>query len=156
MNLPRGRREMSTLLGVEQDYPAKTRAQLRQAAEVMGIDEEYISRMARFFAARIAADRQLGKTCARYAGCGGKKQVERMIAFWSSIALHTDAYCGDLVAAHRNLHDLERQDFARWLALFRATLDETAPTQAAANYLMSRTERIAKDLEAALFEHAGR
>ncbi|MFX0541003.1 group III truncated hemoglobin [Roseovarius sp. S4756] len=147
---------MSGLLGVEQDYPAKTRLQLRQAAEVMGIDEEYISRMARFFAARVAADRQLAKICARYDGDGGEKQVARMAAFWSSVALHTDAYSGDLVAAHRNLHDLERQDFARWLALFRATLDETAPTPAAANYLMSRTERIAKDLEAALFERVKR
>lgn len=144
---------MAGLFTIEHGYSPRMRAQLRQAAEVMGIDEDYLARMITFFAARVRADRQLGRIRATGAEADSRRQTERMIAFWSSIALHTDDYSGDLVAAHRNLGDLGRQDFVRWLELFRATLDETAPTPAAANYLLSRTERIAADLEAALFDH---
>ena len=46
---------------VEQEYSPKTRAQLRQAAEVLGIDEEYLRRMTRFFVARIRVDKRLGR-----------------------------------------------------------------------------------------------
>jgi len=145
---------MTGFFGVEQTCSAQKRAQMRQAAEIMGLSEDYIARMARFFVARVAADRHLGTVCRAHAGCRNEEQVERMTAFWSSIALHTGRYRGDLVAAHRNLRGLRPQDFARWLELFRATLDETAPTPVAASYLMSRTERIARDLEAALLEGA--
>ena len=75
-----------------------------------------------------------------------------MVAFWSSIALHRDVYSSDLVRAHRNLSGLQRQDLDRRLDLFQATLDETAPTVDAANYLLSRTEIIARELERMLFE----
>ncbi|PWE31234.1 hypothetical protein DDZ14_13685 [Maritimibacter sp. 55A14] len=84
------------------------------------------------------------------------RQVEWITAFWSSIALHRDVYFGDLVAAHRNLRDLQRQDSTRWLEIFRATLEQTDPTAETANYILSRTELIAKDLERALFECAHR
>ena len=80
------------------------------------------------------------------------RQVERMVAFWSSIALHRDVYSSDLVRAHRNQSGLQRQDFDRRLDLFQATLDETAPTVDAANYLLSRTEIIARELARMLFE----
>lgn len=145
---------MTEPFGIEHTLSARKRAQMRQAAEIMGLSEDYIARMARFFAARVAADRQLGKICGVHAGCGGEGQVERMTAFWSSVALHTDRYTGDLVAVHRDLSDLQARDFARWLELFRATLDETAPTQVAADYLMSRAERIVRHLEAAICGYA--
>lgn len=118
---------------IEQEYSPKTRAQLRQAAEVLGIDEEYLRRMTKFFVARIRADKRLGRIGTTRRADDEAWQVERMVAFWFSIALHRDVYSGDLVAAHRNLRGLQRQDFIRWLELFQATLEETAPTVDAAN-----------------------
>ncbi|MBZ0123333.1 MAG: group III truncated hemoglobin [Roseovarius sp.] len=147
---------MTDRFGLQVISSARKRAQMRQAAEIMGLSEDYIARMVRLFAARVAADRQLGQVCGAHAGCGGEGQVERMTAFWSAVALHTEGYTGDLVAVHRNLSDLQARDFERWLELFRATLDETAPTRVAADYLMSRAERIAAHLEAAICEHAPR
>lgn len=137
---------------VEQEYSPKTRAQLRQAAEVLGIDEEYLRRMTKFFVARVRTNKRLGRIGATGTADDEERQVERMVAFWSSIALHRDVYSGDLVTAHRNLRDVQRQDFVRWLELFQATLEETAPTVDAGNYLLSRTEIIAKELERVLFE----
>jgi len=137
---------------VEQEYSPKTRAQLRQAAEVLGIDEEYLRWMTKFFVARIRVDKRLGRIGATGTADDEDRQVERMVAFWSSIALHRDVYSGDLVTAHPNLSGLQRQDFDQWLELFQATLEETAPTVDAANYLLSRTEIIARELERMLFE----
>lgn len=145
---------MKEPFGIEHTLSAHKRAQMRQAAEIMGLSEDYIARMTRFFAARVAADRQLGHLCGAHAGCGDENQVERMTAFWSAVALHTEGYRGDLVATHRNLPDLRARHFARWLELFRATLNETAPTQVATDYLLTRAERIATHLEAAVLECA--
>ena len=80
--------------------------------------------------------------------------MERVTAFWSAIALYTDGYSGDLVDVHRNLRGIGHQDFNRWLDLFRATLDETAPTPEAVNYLMVRATRVAQSLEMAVFERS--
>lgn len=77
-----------------------------------------------------------------------------MTEFWRAVVLHTGRYSGDLVGVHQNLQDLRRDDFDRWLGLFRATVEETAPTPAAANYLITRAESITRNLEAALFEGA--
>ena len=52
---------MSGVFTVEQEYSPRTRAQLRQAAEVLGIDEEYLRRMTRFFVACIRVDKRLGR-----------------------------------------------------------------------------------------------
>jgi hemoglobin len=67
------------------------------------------------------------------------------------IALYEEGYSGNLVQVHRDLPNIRRQDFARWLELFRETLDETAPTPEAANYLMTRATQVAQRLEMEIF-----
>ena len=137
---------------VEQTYSERKRAQLRLAAEVIGIDEAYLSRMLKFFVARVNADKRLGPICGGRTWEVERAQVERMMAFWRAVALHTGKYSGNLVDVHQRLYGIRREDFEHWLDLFRATVEETAPTPEAANYLMARTERIARSLETAIFE----
>ncbi|MCF3595440.1 group III truncated hemoglobin [Rhodobacteraceae bacterium LMO-12] len=134
------------------DCSERKRAQFRQVAEIIGIDKTYLDRMLNFFGARVCFDRQLGRFCTEETGCDKARQMERMTVFWRMIALYEEGYSGNLVQVHRDLPDIRRQDFARWLELFRETLDETAPTPEAANYLMARATRVAHGLEKAVFE----
>ena len=130
----------------------RTRAQRREAASIIGIDDAYLQRMTHFFVARVRADKQLGRFYAVDDEDHRSQQVAQMISFWLSSTLETDDYVGDLVKVHSKLPGLQREDFKRWLELFRATLDETAPTVAAASYLMIRAERVAEYMEIAIFE----
>ncbi len=143
---------MTEIYTIEQTYSDRKRTQLRLAAEIIGIDESYLSRMLNFFVARVHADRRLGTICGRQTWGDVGTQVEHVTAFWFSAVLHTGEYSGNLVDIHRNLPGIRRDDFERWLALFCATVEETAPTSAAANYLIIRAERIARNLETAIFE----
>jgi hemoglobin len=74
-----------------------------------------------------------------------------MVAFWSSVALHSGRYSGKPVPAHARLDELSPALFERWLGLFRETLRDIAPTPAAAEYFIERAERIAASLVMALF-----
>ncbi|MDA3857033.1 MAG: group III truncated hemoglobin [Roseovarius sp.] len=145
---------MSDIYNVEQTYSEQRRAQLRLAADIMGIDEPYLLRLVKFFVARVNADKRLGTICGNRKWDDERAQVKRMTKFWRAVVLHTGRYSGDLVGVHQNLHGLRRDDFERWLGLFRATVEETAPTPAAANYLITRAESITRNLETALFEGA--
>ena len=142
---------MNDMFTVEHDCSDRKRAQFRLVAEIIGIDEAYLVRMLVFFGARVCCDRQLGRFCTQDPGRDRARHMDRMMAFWRMIALYEDGYVGDLVAAHRNLPDIRREDFERWLELFRATLVETAPTPEAANYLMARATHVAQRLEMELF-----
>ena len=61
-------------------------------------------------------------------------------------------YSGKPVVVHRALPGVEPDDFTRWLALFNATLADTAPTPEAVSYLALRAERIAQSLSMAMFD----
>lgn len=143
---------MNDLFPAEHSCPERRRTQLRQVAGIIGIDETYLARMLALFGARICLDRQLGRFCTQQAYCDKAGHTERMMAFWSMIALYKGEYVGNLIEVHRNIPDIRREDFKRWLELFRATLDETAPTPEAASYLMARATHVAQRLEAAIFE----
>ncbi len=142
---------MSSPINADKDCCERMRAQRREAALIIGIDEAYLLRLIHFFVARVRADKRLGRFYAVEDEEHRARQVAHMTTFWLSNTLETDSYVGDLVKAHRKLDGLQREDFDHWLALFRATLDETAPTVAAANYLMVRAERVAAYLETEIF-----
>ncbi|MFX0546598.1 group III truncated hemoglobin [Roseovarius sp. S1116L3] len=141
---------MSDPFNIGKARSERARAQRRQTAEILGIDEAYLTRMVHFFVARVRADRRFSRFYAVEDPEHRARQVDRMISFWKSVALETGDYTGDLIEAHRHLRGVRREDFDRWLALFRATLDETAPTPEAARYLMIRAERVARKLETAI------
>ena len=74
--------------------------------------------------------------------------LDRMVAFWSSVALMTGRYHGRPVPAHARL-PVEAEDFERWLGLFRATARETC-TPAGAAHVIEEAERIARSLHIAV------
>jgi hemoglobin len=78
-----------------------------------------------------------------------------MKSFWASVALNAGTYSGQPVPAHRRLARVKQPHFPSWLALFRQTLHDTAPTREAVDYFMERANRIAESLQLAMFGFPG-
>lgn len=78
--------------------------------------------------------------------------LERMVTFWSSVALMTGRYHGKPVPAHASL-PVTRAHFDGWLALFVETAHEVC-TPAGAAHVIERAERIARSLHMAVQDAA--
>ncbi|KPQ08472.1 MAG: hemoglobin [Rhodobacteraceae bacterium HLUCCA12] len=124
-----------------------------QTARIMadtGLDEATLHRLVHRFYERVRADARLGPIFAARI-TNWAPHLDRMVAFWSSVALMTGRYHGAPVPAHAGL-PVGRDDFDRWLALFRATADEVC-TPAGARHVIERAERIAQSLHQAVQDH---
>ncbi len=109
-----------------------------------GIDEAMIDQLVRRFYDRVRQDALLGPVfAARIADW--EPHLQKMCAFWSSVALMSGRYHGQPMQAHLPL-PIDAQHFDRWLALFEATALEFCPPQAAAHFI-ERARRIAESLE---------
>lgn len=108
------------------------------------IDEAMIERLVRAFYARVRADALLGPIFdARIAEW--EPHLERMCAFWSSVALMAGRYHGRPMEKHLPL-PVDAQHFDRWLDLFEQTAGEVCPASAAGHFI-ERARRIAESLE---------
>ncbi len=118
-------------------------------AELMaqtGLDEDRLAALVHGFYDKVRADPLLGPVFdARIADWG--PHLERMVAFWSSVALMTGRYHGSPVAKHVPL-PIGSEHFERWLALFRETAHEICSPEGAA-HVIERAERIARSLRMA-------
>ncbi|MGE0152879.1 MAG: group III truncated hemoglobin [Reyranellaceae bacterium] len=121
------------------------RAQIARAIrEETGIDEAMIERLVRGFYARVRQDALIGPVFeARIADW--EPHLQRMIAFWSSVALMSGTYHGQPMRKHVPL-PIDGRHFDRWLALFEATARELCPPPAA-DHFIDRARRIAESLE---------
>lgn len=116
-----------------------------------GLDDGRLTELVHRFYDRVRADAMLGPVfAARIADWG--PHLERMVAFWSSVALMTGRYSGAPVPAHLGL-PVGQAHFDRWLALFRDTAAEVC-TPAGAAHLVERAERIARSLRMAIEDDA--
>ena len=125
----------------------------RATAEMkaIGIDEAFISTLVDTFYSRVLAHPELGPVFdARLAG-RWPQHMEKMKAFWSSVAFRSGAYGGKPVQAHLGVANMTADLFPQWLALFAATLDDVAPSEEAKAWFMVTAERIAKRLTLSLF-----
>lgn len=77
--------------------------------------------------------------------------MAKMKRFWSALAFKSGAYGGKPVQAHLSINGMAEALFDDWLTLFRQTLDEVVPQQAARDWFLRTAERIAKSLILALF-----
>jgi hemoglobin len=112
-----------------------------------GLDQDTLRQLVHRFYARVRADESLGPIfAARIADW--PPHLERMVAFWSSVALMTGQYHGRPVPAHTPL-PIDAAHFERWLDLFRTTARETCTTKGAA-HVIERAERIAQSLHIAV------
>jgi hemoglobin len=124
---------------------AERRAQTpEEIAGRTGIDEAMIERLVRAFYARVRADAELGPIFdARIADW--EPHLERMCAFWSSVALMSGRYSGQPMAKHLPL-PIDARHFDRWLSLFEETAEAICPPSAARHFI-DRARRIAESLE---------
>jgi hemoglobin len=117
-----------------------------------GVDEAMIERMVRGFYARVRQDDRLGPIFAEKIG-DWEAHLQKMCAFWSSVALMTGVYHGQPMQKHLPL-PIDAAHFDRWLQLFGETAREICPPQAA-ELFVERAQRIAESLELGLASAGG-
>jgi len=128
--------------------PASARPEVTAAIMAQtGLDEDVLRQLVCRFYDKIRADMVLGPIFATRIS-DWPPHLERMVAFWSSVALMTGQYHGRPVPAHLPL-PIDAVHFDRWLGLFRATAQETC-TPAGASHVIDRAERIAHSLHGAV------
>lgn len=109
-----------------------------------GIDEAMIERLVHRFYDRVRDDPMLGPVFhARIEDWD--IHLQRMCAFWSSVALMSGRYHGSPVPKHLPL-PVDATHFDRWLELFAATARETCPAEAERHFI-ERAQQIAESLE---------
>lgn len=108
------------------------------------IDEAMIERLVRGFYARVRTDDVLGPIFAAKVE-DWEPHLQRMCAFWSSVALMTGRYHGQPMAKHLPL-PVDARHFDRWLALFEGSARDLCPPKAA-DHLLMLARRIALSLE---------
>jgi hemoglobin len=112
--------------------------------EKTGITEAMIEQLVRAFYARVRADVVLAPVFeTRIADW--EPHLQRMCAFWSSVALMSGRYHGTPMAKHVPL-PVDAGHFDRWLELFETTAREICPP-AAALHFAELARRIAASLE---------
>ncbi len=130
--------------------PEIVSARPQMTARIMartGLDEAKLTELVHRFYGKVRADSALGPIFAERISDWGP-HLNRMVAFWSSVALMTGRYHGAPVPAHIGL-PVDWDHFDRWLTLFRETAAETCPPEGAA-HVIERAERIARSLHMAV------
>lgn len=114
-----------------------------------GLDDTVLRTLVHGFYAKARNDAVLGPIFAARI-TDWEPHLERMVAFWSSVALMTGRYHGRPVPAHTPL-PIGAAHFERWLQLFRETAQEVCTPEGAAHVIV-RAERIARSLRIAVTE----
>lgn len=119
------------------------------------ITETDIERVVETFYARVRADAVLGPIF-NGAIADWPHHLEKLKAFWSSVMLTSGRYKGQPMVAHlRHQQHMTRENFQRWLALWRKTSDEVLEEEAAAAF-QAKADRIAESLQLGMQFHRER
>ena len=106
------------------------------------LDEATVALVVRRFYARARADDLIGPIFNRVIPEENwPHHIAVITEFWSSMLLGTRSYAGRPMPKHLAIPDLEDAHFARWLMLFRATVEEICAPAIAALFV-ERAERI--------------
>src|ERR1700727_2296106 len=109
-----------------------------------GIDETMIETLIRAFYARVRQDALLAPIFeSRIAEW--EPHLDNMIAFWSSLTLHSGRYHRQPMEKNMPLA-VDARHFDRWLTLFEETTREVCPPAAAERFI-ERARRVAESLE---------
>ncbi|MGB7976058.1 MAG: group III truncated hemoglobin [Roseiarcus sp.] len=109
-----------------------------------GIDEAMVEMLIRAFYARVRRDALLAPIFESRIS-DWEPHLDKMFAFWSSLALHTGRYHGQPTAKHMSLA-VDARHFDRWLALFGETARDVCPAAASERFI-DRAHRVAESLE---------
>ena len=141
---------LSLLFDVDTISPKVSSARPAMTREIMkqtGLDEDTLKILVYGFYAKVRRDEILGPIFADRI-TDWSPHLERMVDFWSSVALMTGRYHGAPVPAHTSL-PVKSAHFDRWLDLFRETAHEVCTPEGAV-HVISRAERIARSLNMAV------
>jgi hemoglobin len=117
-----------------------------------GIDEAMIERLVHAFYAKVRTDDLLAPVFDERVK-DWEPHLQRMCAFWSSVALMTGRYHGTPMAKHVPL-PVDAEHFDRWLALFVQTAGEVCPPEAEKRFV-ELARRIAESLELGIASRHG-
>jgi hemoglobin len=120
-----------------------------------GLDEPMISVVVADFYARVRRDALIGPIFNRIiAEHEWPAHLAKIEAFWSSMLLASGRYDGRPMPKHMALPELADVHFARWLALFRQTVEALCPPEVAAVFI-ERAERVANSFRYNIFARRG-
>jgi hemoglobin len=117
-----------------------------------GLDDAILIRLVHGFYDRVRTDPLLGPIFASRVDEWGP-HLEKMVDFWSSVALMTGRYHGAPMPKHLPL-PVEAEHFDRWLDLFRQTAIEVCPLEGAA-LVIDRATRIAASIHMNIMDARG-
>lgn len=133
--------------------PMERRAALTvEVSARTGIDEAMIRRLVHSFYDRVRADAMLGPIFAARID-DWEPHLDRICAFWSSVALMTGRYHEPPMQKHAGL-PVDASNFDRWLALFGVAAREACPPTAAEHFI-ERARTIGESLEVGIATHRG-
>lgn len=116
----------------------------------VGVTEEMIHAVVHGFYENVRKDPAIGPIFNRgIAEADWPAHLAKMCDFWSSVLLMTGRFKGTPMAAHARITELRPTHFARWLHLFRQTVETLCPPEAAALFVV-KSEMIAKSLQLGL------
>lgn len=114
------------------------------------ISEEMIAALVHAFYGKIRIDPELGPIFNGVIGENWDVHLARMCDFWSSVMRMTGRYSGRPMPVHMRLKMVKPEHFARWLALFSETAEQTCPP-AIARRFSAKAQLIAQSLQLGMF-----
>lgn len=123
----------------------KARIQKAEEAQEMGINDELISALVEQFYGRIRVHPSLGPIFGRRV-CEWPMHLGRMKDFWGSVAIESGRFYGNPMLKHAAIGEIQREHFSDWLLLWAATVKDVISDQRAADFFISRANRIAESL----------
>ena len=136
----------------QNDKPQIASARPEMTAAIMaetGLDEGVLRTLVERFYGKVRRDAVLGPIFETRIS-NWVLHLDRMVIFWSSVALMTGRYHGRPVPAHAQL-PVDGVHFNRWLGLFQEAARETC-TPVGAAHVIERAERIARSLHMAVID----
>jgi hemoglobin len=128
----------------DMDSTEERRRQLSPGAPV-GVTETMIHDLVHGFYGKIRRDPALGPIFNRVVA-DWDPHLAKMCDFWSSVMLMSGRFHGSPMAAHARIAEIRPTHFARWLHLWRQTVAEVCPPEAAALFV-AKAEMIAQSLQ---------
>lgn len=116
----------------------------------LGITPDVLSRIVDEFYNRARAHAILGPVFEDKIGENWGSHLEKMKAFWVSVALNAGGYSGKPVVTHKALTMVSTVHFGIWLGLFRQTVQDITGSDEAVTFLNERAEKMATNFKRAM------
>lgn len=120
----------------------------------LGLSPDVLSDIVDEFYLRVRAHPMLASTFEKKLGENWDHHLDKMKAFWISVALNAGTYSGKPVVAHTALQGVQPVYFVMWLELFKQTILDITNSQEACDFLMNRAEKMANTFKKAMFGDA--